>query len=150
MKVIHRVIKNEEQEQYVKFMENFDYLLLERFIEEKTTDLHLIKFNDKPYSKKLNKLEREYFSYEKISILPFVILSALAIIAVTTFLILFFVLGEQFDYSFWFLTLLLPVFSIVLLGVGLFTYKYFKIVKEPVKNKKRQEEILKEIELLKK
>lgn len=149
MKIIHRVIENDKQAEYVKFMEIFDYYLLERFIEEKTTDLHFIKFNDKPYSKQLNKLEKEYFSLEKIHIFPYVLISILSFLGITAFLILALALKPNFDYTFWFLVLLLPSILLLVIGVAIFIYKYFSIVKDPVGNKKKQEQILQKIKELK-
>lgn len=148
LKVIHRVISNDKQEEYIEFMKNFDYELLERFIEEKTTDLHLINFKNKPYTKQLAKLEKEYFSYEKLSIFPPIFFSAIAFLAITAFLILALVLKPNFDYTFWFLVLLLPAIALILLSVGLFIYSYFKVLKDPMKNKKRQQEIIEECKRL--
>lgn len=148
-KVIHRYIETSKQEAYIEFMKNFDYELLERFIDKDMTDLHFIKYNDKPYSKKLNQLERMYFSYESFPLKYIIGITIFGIALVTTFLVLRFTLGSNFDYVFWFLCLLLPAILLILCGVGIFVYKYFKMFKDPEKAKKEQQNILLQIKKIK-
>ncbi len=149
MRIIHRVISNEKQSSYIEFMKNFDYELLERFIGEKTTDLHLIQDDTTSYHKQLRNLEKEYFSLEKFSLIWTIILVVIAFLCITAFFVVKLCLGEDFSYPVWFASLFGPALLCILLSTGIFIYKYFKIVKNVEQNKQRQNQILDEIKKLK-
>jgi len=149
MRIVHKITSSSQEQSLISLMKTFDYDVLERIEDNGVIDFHFIKNKNPKYYKELKRLEKEYFSYEKFSIIPVIICVVLALGLITGFLVTKIINGSNFDYVMWFLSLLLPALLFIMAGVGYFIYKYFRIFKKVEENKARQAEIIKEAQKLK-